>query len=402
MQKQDFMLDTVVIKLRHPAFRVTDPNFFTPALAIPERGTGFSYQYGRHRYVKYVQNPTGEDKRSEIYKPNLTAYQRSEADGSVYDLHIKFSVPKLLFNQSVQEVDDSHFNRVVEKLHFRLGRMGIETTIDALRGAIVVEVHFGKNILLPEPITVLDAMSVLARADLGKGKRINVRHFDDNGEALYFFASSAQYVFYDKIRETLAAQRKSAEKDQFRPEKNMIKQVERNDLPEILRFEIRFTKQQSVDAFLSGVLERKVKGVTFEDIFKKDLCQKALLYAWNDIVGRPTNQLAFKHETPIDEIFQTIIKNQDWSKKKSAHTLNSALANLAYHLLIQECGVKKVRNRIEKNWTDRTWKRLSEKASVLAPHLKDIPEIEAIAIIQKALLKFERCDWSPPVIHSDI
>ena len=167
-------------------------------------------------------------------------------------------------------------------------------------------------------------MSVLARADLGKGKRINVRHFDDNGEALYFFASSAQYVFYDKIRETLAAQRKSAEKDEFRPEKNMIKQVERNDLPEILRFEIRFTKQQSVDAFLSGVLERKVKGVTFEDIFKKDLCQKALLYAWNDIVGRPTNQLAFKHETPIDEIFQTIIKNQDWSKKKSAHTLNSA------------------------------------------------------------------------------
>ena len=83
MQKQDFMLDTVVIKLRHPAFRVTDPNFFTPALAIPERGTGFSYQYGRHRYVKYVQNPTGEDKRGrKIYKPNLTAYQRSEANGS--------------------------------------------------------------------------------------------------------------------------------------------------------------------------------------------------------------------------------------------------------------------------------------------------------------------------------
>ena len=152
------MLDTIAIRIAYPNFMVGNPNLFTPALIIQEK---IDFNYGRNNYQKFRQNATHEDKQAGIYLPRLTVYQRFDGFRPTYNLNIEFSVPKLLFNNSVQEYDDTDFDQVINLLKSRLARMQISVFETVLRQSVVAKAHFGKNIVLPYPLTEQDANSTL-------------------------------------------------------------------------------------------------------------------------------------------------------------------------------------------------------------------------------------------------
>lgn len=396
-QTQDHMLDTVTLKLTYPDFRVTSPSLFRPALNIESRPSISSYQFRPNSYTKYVQNPSMQDRQAEIYKPRLTAYQRSpELGKTTYDLHVELSIPKLLFGQSVQELDDNDLPRAVALIHRRLHMMGIETTEDAIRRSVVVKAHFGKNIALPYPITAQDAINELSKADIGRGKDINMRHYGNGGQSLYFYASSYNVIFYDKLRDIATPTNKAVDKDKFKPEKLFLKSLAKDQEQDILRFEVRFTKQQSVDAFISKAVGQKIKGISFEKLFDKSLCQKVLLRTWAEIVGKPGSQLAFKTETSAEEIFAAMIKDLD-PKKKIAHSLNKLLIDFGLYTLISQYGIRGTRDKIERNWTPKSWNRLYKRIEKSAVILKGIPTSKTISDIQSALEAFEKYNWRSPV-----
>jgi len=386
------MLDTVAIRITYPNFMVGNPNLFTPALIINDKTTDFNY--GRHKFQKFTQNATFADKQAGIYLPRLTVYQRFEDFKVRYDLHIEFSVPKLLNGNSVQEYNDTDFDRVIEELQARLSQMGIKIFKALLRKAIVVKAHFGKNIVLPAPMTVQDAISTLYKADVGKTKDVNVRHYGNNGQALYFYASSANIIFYDKLKDIQTPKAKAIDKDKLYLERLFTDIWNDEQKPEILRFEIRLAKQQSLTAFLSKIKGEKVKVVAFEELFNKELWQKTLLVKWSEIIKSPASQLAFKLERPTEEVFDAMIAGLTSKKKKQAHSLNAALASLGLYTLINQYGVRKTRDKIEKNWTSKSWTRLSPKIKVAATTLRGTPPSLAISEIQSALEKFERYDFN--------
>lgn len=385
------MLDTVAIRITYPNFMVGNPNLFTPALIINDKTTDFNY--GRHKFQKFTQNATFADKQAGIYLPRLTVYQRFEDFKVRYDLHIEFSVPKLLNGNSVQEYNDTDFDRVIEELQARLSQMGIKIFKALLRKAIVVKAHFGKNIVLPAPMTVRDAISTLYKADIGKTKDVNVRHYGNNGQALYFYASSANIIFYDKLKDIQTPKAKAIDKDKLYLERMFTDIWNDEQKPEILRFEIRLAKQQSLTAFLSKIKGEKIKETAFEELFNKELWQKTLLTKWSEIIKSPASQLAFKLERPTEEVFDAMIAGLTSKKKKQAHSLNAALASLGLYTLINQYGVRKTRDKIEKNWTSKSWARLSPKIKVAATTLRGTPPSLAISEIQSALEKFERYDF---------
>ncbi len=385
------MLDTIAIKITYPSFMVGNPNLFTPALNINAKTDDFSY--GRHKFQKFIQNATLADKQAGIYLPRLTVYQRFEDYRIIYDLHIEFSVPKLWNGNSVQEYDETDFDQVISILKERLTRMEIRIFEALLRKAIVVKAHFGKNIVLPTPLTVQDAISTLYKADIGRAKDVNIRHFTNNGQALYFYSSSVNIIFYDKLKDIATPKAKAVDKDKPKQEKLFVDALSREQKPEILRFEIRLAKQQSLIAFLSRIKGEKIKHVTFEDLFKKELWQKALLAKWAEIIKSPASQLAFKLERPLEEVFDAMIAGLSSKKKKQAHSLNTALCSLGLYTLINQYGVRRTRDKIEKNWTSKSWSRLSDKIKVSATTLRGLPPSLAISDIQLALEKFERYDF---------
>lgn len=392
-QTSDYMLDTVALKIRHPDFRVTDPNLFSPSFDV-NRLTTASLSHTKTRYWKFVQNPP-KNPDATHRPPRLTASMRlDEANNRKIELVIEFSVPKLLYGQSLQELSDSDFEMAVSLLVSELRKMSVEVSGQVIRDALVIRAHFGKNIPLPSPITARDALQKLYKADIGRGKHINMRHYDNDGQALYFYASSCNTIFYDKMRDIATPQNKGVDKNKFKQEKLMVSAS--NNKPELLRYELRFGNQQSLNAFLSDevVLDRRVKSMTFKEIFDCDLCKKALLKNWRDIVSGPASQLAFKMDRPAEEVFDAIILSYISGRKK-AHSLNKALQDFAIYMLVNKCGARNIRDRIERHWTKKSWQRLSDKMKNTAESLKELPPDSIISDIQVALNKFERYDWRP-------
>lgn len=370
---------------------VGNPNLFTPALNIKD--TIPDFDYGRHKFQKFTQNATLQDKQSGKYFPRLTVYQRFDDFKPTYALNIEFSVPKLLFGNSIQEYDENAFDKVIGELQSRLAQMQIKVFEQLLRNAIVTKAHFGKNIELPHPLTVQDAISTLYKADVSRTKDVNIRHYGNNGQSLYFYASSANIIFYDKLKDIKTPKARSVDKEKLPQERLYADDINQDRKPEIIRFEVRLTKQQSLDAFLSKVRGEKTKGITFEALFKQDLWKKALLTSWTEIIQSPTSQLAFKLERPLAEVFDAMATNLDAKKKKQAHSLNTALSSLGLYGLVNQYGARKTRDMIEKNWTSKSWSRLSDKIKTAATTLRGLPPSLAISDIQSALERYERYDF---------
>lgn len=369
---------------------VGNPNLFTPALIIQDKT---DFNYGRNRFQKFIQNPSLKDKIAGTYLPRLTVYQRFDNFKTTYDLHIEFSVPKLLHGNSVQEYDDTDFDKVISELKSKLAWMEIRVFEVILRQAIVAKAHFGKNIVLPHPLTVQDAISTLYKADVGRSKDVNIRHYGNNGQALYFYASSANIIFYDKLKDIQTPKAKAVDKDKLKQERLFLDSFDHNKKQEILRFEVRLTKQQSLNAFLSRIMGEKIKDISFQALFVKELWKKALLSYWSEIIKSPASQLAFKLERPLEEVFDAMILDLNLKKKKQAHSLNTTLASLGLYTLINQYGVRQTRDKIEKNWTRKSWTRLSDKIKTSATTLRGLPPSLAISDIQSALEKFERYDF---------
>ncbi|MDE1970233.1 MAG: hypothetical protein KGI50_01520 [Patescibacteria group bacterium] len=388
---KDYMLDTVTLKLKYPDFRVTNPSFFTPAFSPQNYNSNFAY--GHNKYEKYKQNMTSEDKKVNNYKPSLTGYQRFENNMPIYFLHIRFSIPKLIFRQSLQELSNDDFSRVVSTLKTQLQFMGIEATETTLRKAMVIEAHFGKNIPLPSPLTAQDAIAELYKADVGKSKAINMRHYENGGQALYFYASSYNIIFYDKLKEMEEPKNRAVEKDKLKFEKELIRTSDFEQ--DILRFEVRLTKQPSLNAFLTKALSRKISGIVFEEIFDQELCKKAVLQSWQEIIGGSASQLALKMDRPPEEIFDAMINSYISTGKRKAHSLNKLLQDFALYTLVNKCGARKIRDKIEKNWTPKSWNRMHVKLDRTLENLKDLPTDHIVSDIQIALDKFERHNWKP-------
>ncbi|MGD0976880.1 MAG: hypothetical protein ABR875_01110 [Minisyncoccia bacterium] len=389
---KDNMLDTVALRIRYPDFKVSNPNLFTPAFDIQKLSQDSYFSFGFNRYKTFKQNPTLHDKQLEDYKPRLTGYMRCDDENKPYfDLIVEFSIPKLLFKQSLQELSNSDFERVISTLKFQLQKMSVVLTDNAIRQAIVTKAHFGKNIPLQSPITSQDAISELYKADIGRGKHISIRHYENGGQALYFYSSSYQVVFYDKLRDIATPKNKAVDKDKFKQERMIVESRAHNQ--ELLRFEARLAKQQKLNAFISDIIGKKVKAITFEEIFNKDLCRKVMLKVWSEITKNPASQLALKIDSPADEIFDAIIKSYIEIGKKKAHSLNKALQDFAIYTLVNRCGSRKFRDKIEKNWTPKSWQRLSFKIKRTAGILKELAPSHVISDIQITVEKFDKYDW---------
>lgn len=391
----DYMLDTVALKIKYPDFRVINPHFFSPAFDIPKIMNP-AVSFGGRRYIKFLKNPSAKENDELRKLPRLTGSVRLADDNTRNcDLVIEFSIPKLLWGQSLQELSDTDFERTVSILVFELRKMGVEVNDTTIRNAMVIRAHFGKNIPLPSPLTAQDALQKLYKADVGRGKHINMRHYDNDGQALYFYASSRNTIFYDKLRDIATPQNKGVDKDKFKQEKLMV--LGSKNQQELLRYEVRFGNQQSLNAFLGdkNILARKVTGITFKEIFNRNLCQKVLLKDWQDIINGPASQLALKMDKPPEEIFDAIIISYISSGNKKAHSLNRALQDFAVYMLVNKCGARKVRDRIERHWSKKSWQRLNVKMTKTAENLRQLPPDRTISDIQIALDKFEKYDWQP-------
>ena len=164
-QRQTNMLDTVVLTIQRDKFTLLDP--------IKDLVAPWDLQSRTSKYEKYVKNPSARDKNAGLYQPRLTGVKRwtsGQAFQSV--LKVEFSVPKLLYGNNLEEVEEKDFPLVIEALRSRLFQMGVIISIADLEAAPVTVFHPSKNIVLTNGYTASLVMKELAKINLKDRKSV--------------------------------------------------------------------------------------------------------------------------------------------------------------------------------------------------------------------------------------
>lgn len=383
-------MDTVIIKIQGPrTFGVTkNLSWFIPELRSRtfDKLTDTEKQ-SIHLYLRrFVFHPPNADR----YLPQIEVFEllHKERRQVGYMLKATFSVPKLLFGNSLQEVSDQDLPRVIEALKETLGSVGIKVESHFVANARVAAVHFCKNIPLPPDVHMQEILADLMRTDINKVVDVTRTDFKTGGRVLHIYSSTVERVFYEKIADAMRPKGKRKDKGRIGKERRLI---ERNRLGgrEIFRYEYRIKKGQTVTRDINAALSRDKKAfVALKDLFAPGLCKAMVQKSWRDLVQRPENQLALLG--PMNKLgLLSHIISEGSKQPKNAHSMNRVLTSYGLACAIHDHGVKEIRKVVSENWSTDHSERLTRKIEAAAELTAGLPYSRGIAFVDKAIEDYQ-------------
>jgi len=333
------MLDTVILQIPINYSAIIDHSQFTPSTrGIVDNPASF---------YKYTNNPKKADRESGVYKPRLTIIKR----GNRIYLKAEFSVPKLLFGNNLDEVEESDFEEAVSKLRKIIEQKGVRLWTHEIKKAEVLRFDPSKNIPLSKGYTSSFAIRELSKLNLNQKLDLERVSFRNDGESIQLYANRHSLVLYDKINDLNKPAKRAIDKDQTKQQIDLfeyIKKRERN--VEVLRIEARLSYKDKMKEILEKV------GFTdnplFKNIFKKDLCQKIVKLYWEEFFGK--NLFLFSVNNNPQMILQKILMKYPKTNIRTAVMLVGL-----YQLCKDEEGIRGFRT-IARNYKPKfNWVMLS-------------------------------------------
>lgn len=326
------MLDTIILQIPINCSTIIDHEKFNPSTrGIFNNPQGFS---------KYINNPKKADKESGIYKPRLTIIKRG---GNIY-LKIEFSAPKLLFNNNLDEIEESNFDEMINKLQKTIEQMGVRLWTHEIEKAEVIAFHPSKNIPLSKGYTASFAIRELSKINLNQKFDLERVCFRNNGEALQLYSNRHSFVLYDKINDFNKPAKRAIDKDQIKQQVNLFEYIEKEKGNlEVLRIEIRLSHKTKMIEILRKVIF--IDAHIFKNIFKKNLCQKIVKLYWEEFFEK--NLFLFSVNNNPQKILQLILQKYPKTKPKTAVFLVGLMT-----LCKDDEGIRGLKTIINpKNWT---------------------------------------------------
>jgi hypothetical protein len=361
------MIDTIKLTLDKTMVTMIDKSRFERNLMNSARG-----------YFILVQNHTPAELKQGIYKPRLTLTNRFNTSGrSEETLAIEFSIPKLLYGNNFDELTDSDFPIVIQKLKAILKEMGVCLFEKNLINAPVSSVHYSKNIALTDHTTPYTYLSQLAKLNINKRLDTNRTDFRNEGHSFKYRTNSFEVVFYDKIKDLQQAKisEKRAEERDNTLQLDLFDILKQRKPFEVLRIEIRLNRRQKINQILKKV--NKEVEPTFINIFNQDTAKKVLLYYINEIEEAYPPLLTYQYDS-LNKFFERLLVANPKLKPTQALELT------AFRALLEEIGVRGYR-QITKRHGDYYWYSLNKKMK----KLNYTDEISVFSLLRKQIAKFE-------------
>jgi len=287
---------------------------------------------GGRANISYKQNPP----KSGAYGPRLTITRRIAAQGTYETkMKIEFSIPKLIYGNNLDELTDDDFDSVIQKLHDRLGEMGVEIWPVDLRNAPVSSIHYSKNIPLLDGTSPSYLIGKLAQSDPKKFLDVTKVEYRNGGLVLKWHANSYEVTFYDKLKDYSASKRSSKRSIENDHAKQMGLFVDLNNrqLFELLRMEIRLGSRAKIRQMLKkfGIFE----DLRFKALFSSEISQKVLQH-YIDEVERARIFLHDKKD-PVDLLAELIMHNP--TVKPRTH-----LQMIGLSTVLKDTGIRELKN----------------------------------------------------------
>ncbi len=374
------MIDTIIISI--PKDKVV--NVSNPA----NETLGWDQQSKTAIYSKFVRNPTKKEKESGYYFPRLSGIKRKSNGGVDAFIKIEFSIPKLLYMNNLDEVKESDFKLVIDALKDRLLRMGIAVPSKYLTFAPVTAVHYSKNILLTDGYTSQFILSELSKIDIRKSFDFSKTKFTNDGQSIYAYTIAHSFVIYDKIADLKKDEKRAVDKDQTLYQRTLFDVIEKKDLYEVLRFEIRISKKQKLNALFKKLGFKE--NPTFEDVFKRKISKTVVQHYWDTLVKNNSTLLFGFAFGPKDLLKQILIANPKLKPKQALY-----FASLM-SMTKDGNGIRELRSILSKYSDNRTWYRIKDDIKNVSGSLKKTRPRDWFDQIEKALKQFETFKSKPP------
>lgn len=375
------MIDTVVLTMKPPSYRILDGSRFTPSIDEVEK-----QNFGGRSFRKCVFNPSVDRLKPGFYLPRMTYLIRAGKHGLERELKIEFSAPKLIYPDNIDEVAENDLEKLVIDLHRKLNLLGIHVEPNNLIHAPVSNIHFCKNIPFTNYQSVNFIISTIYKVNATQKIDLNIRHFKNQGQALYFYAKNANFVLYDKIRDLNAPKGRSVDENGT-IQKSLFKYFETKKEPlELLRLEARLTQKQKLVSILQKV-GLSIPNPRLSDLFRKEVARKVLLFYWNYYVSIPRHQFLFSASKTPEEL--TRIMFSYFRGKRQKVQYKKVFSLLGFYLYAKQHGIKSVRDVIDTNFSSRTWPRAVKDFDIISEFATQKRDDDFISYIENELEKFE-------------
>lgn len=341
------MIDTVALTIQQKDFKILDHKRFTPS----SRGL-FEKPYaefGGSVYIKCTCNPTKKDLLRYKYLPRLTLIKAVRRGGYNISLKVEFSVPKLLYGNNFDEVEESDFGEVCWLLKEMLQYMGVEVSdIKAIASAEVAVIHYSKNIVLTDYMTPYSILKEVMKVNANTLLDLNQSDFRNEGHAIKFHTNDFELTFYDKVKDLQKAkisEKRSVEKDNY-VQLTLFDKPEIKKPFEVLRVEVRLGSRKRIKDMLgkTGLAET---GLQFNNLFSLKIAREVLLYLMQKLESQYPKIISTEARTNEEFLSQLMIDNPGIKYKQ-------ALALIGARVLLQESGVRGFRKITESlgkvNW----------------------------------------------------
>lgn len=329
-------------------------------------------------YFTLVQNPTKAELQNGLYKPRLTLTNRFNTSGQRgLTLAIEFSAPKLLFGNNFDELTDSEFLALIDKLEEVLKTMGVRVFHKLMLVAPVSAIHYSKNVPLTDGSTPHYLISKIKEANIPLALDVNQTDYRNDGHSYKWHSNSYEVAFYDKIKDLEMAKKsdkRAIEKDNALQLNLFDGNTERKKL-EVLRMEVRLNNRQKMKQLFKTL--KIEKELTFQNLFSQNISQQVLLHYLSEMEKQRPKLLDYRVSNPKALLADLIINN---SKQKPLKILQSFGLKQALATITP----RELRAMFSK-YTDRSWYRLfAEAKSIQLPITKS-----PFDVIRKNLTSFE-------------
>lgn len=298
-------------------------------------------------FEKYVKNQTARQKADGIYRPRIRDIKR----GRESLLQIEFSIPKLIYGNNIDEVCENDFENVIETLRIRLLDFGVAISNQDLKLAGVSALHLSKNIILSDGYTASGIIKELNKINLSKRMDLNKDSFRNEGQSLQYYTNSHSLVIYDKIQDLKKPKNRAIDKDKTHIQLSLFNYLNERKV-EILRFEVRLSKKVKMNAIIQKV--GYGKNPKFQDVFKKEICQKIVKLYWEEIII-DKNLFLFSLMSNPSQLLKKVTKNYPSIKPREAIYLVGL-----QQLSKDEAGIRNLRLLLQKQGSERTWYRITD------------------------------------------
>ncbi|MBP7700525.1 hypothetical protein KA111_00525 [Candidatus Woesebacteria bacterium] len=372
------MLDTVVLVM-HEGYTIQNPDRFEPSARILTEGSGYM---GGRGYMQCKQNPTKSELKAGFYKPRLTLTKRFTNFGTFgLSLKIELSLPKLIYGNNFDELNDSDFDKVLDKLQQRLKSMDVLVFKHVLANTLISSVHYSKNIPITDGRRPKYWMDKIAEANISKILDTNQVDYRNEGHLFKTHTNSFEIAFYDKIKDlemSKISSKRSYENDNEIQLDLFDELKNRKAFFEVLRMEVRLNKRQKINSIFKKLYI--FKEPTFQNIFSSEISVKVLLYYLDKIREKRPAIFDYRITSTKKFLTETIISNPNIGANRLFQILGAKLA-------FDEFGMRETRNILDK-YSNRSWYRLVNQIK----NVKYPNRIDPLTEIRNKLLTYDALD----------